>query len=210
MATSNLIDDLKSDYKSADRFKLDNDTDVRQWLDIYDSKPYGNEVKYKSQYVSSMVKQMVGWQLPTLVEPFTSAEGVISCEPVGYDDVETAKQAEMLLNYQFTRDFDRFTFMSDLMMKIMTEGTCFVKTSWEFEEREVTETVQTEEPIPMDPMMEAAFMEELQAAMSQAQSEEEAQEIQMQFMAQVPTQIIEEEITYTRKTVEKEILFSLL
>ncbi len=202
MIETSLIDNLKSDYKSAEKFKLDNDDDVSKWLDVYNSKPYGNEIKYKSQYVSSMVKQMVGWQLPTLVEPFTSAEGIITCEPVTYEDVPTSEQAELLLNYQFTRDFDRFTFISDLMLRIMTEGTCFIKTSWEFEERTVTEMVPREIPIPMDPAMEASFMESMSQAMQQAQMNgQDPQEVQMQFMEQIPTKIIEEEIT--RKKIIK-------
>ncbi len=197
---NSLLEDLKGNYKSSEKFKNDNDEDVSRWLDIYNSEPYGNEVKYKSQYVSSMTKQMVGWQLPSLVEPFTASEDIVTCEPATHDDVAMAEQAELLLNYQFTRNFPRFQFISDMMLKLMTEGTCFIKTSWEFEEREVTETIEEELPIPMNPIEESAFMEAMQAAMMQAQQAgEDPQAVQMQFMEQVPTEIVEKEITYMKK-----------
>lgn len=199
MMENSGLSDWKSDYKAAERFKIQNDKDVIGWLDIYNSTPYGNEEANKSQYVSAMVKQMVGWQLPSLVEPFTSSEDLVTCEPATYEDVAASEQAELLLNYQFTRNFHRFQFISDMMLKLITEGTCFTKTSWEYEEKEITETIQEEIPVPMDPIMEAAFMEQLQMAMSEAQSEEEAQAIQMQFMEQVPTEIVDKEITYIKK-----------
>lgn len=200
MYENSMLGNLKSDYKSAERFKVSNDKDVIRWLDIYDSQPYGNEEKNKSQYVSSMVKQMVSWQLPSLVEPFTSSEELITCEPVTYEDVATAEQAELLLNYQFTRNFNRFQFISDMMLKLITEGTCFAKTSWEFEEKEVTETIQEEFPIEMDPVMEAAFIEQMKQAMMQAEANgEDPEAVQMQFMEQVPTRIVEREITYMKK-----------
>ena len=204
MIKDSLLDNIKSDYKSAEKFKQDNDDNVDRWLNVYNSELYGNEEANKSRYVSSMVKQMVSWQLASLVEPFTASEDIISVEPVTFEDVPTSDQAELLLNYQFSRNFERFTFISDMMLKIMTEGTCFAKTSWVFEEKEVTEIVQEEIPIPMDPMMETAFLEQMQQAVMQAeQAGEDPQAVQMQFMEQVPTQIIEKEVTFMKKIVNK-------
>ncbi len=199
MAT-NLLDNLKSDYKSAEILKNDNDKMVSKWLDIYNSAPYGNEVAHKSQYVSSMVKQMVNWQVPSIVEPFTSSEDIITCEPVTYDDREAARQSELLLNYQFCRNFDRFSFITDFVIKTITEGTCFAKTSWEFEEKEVTEMQEKQVPIPMDPMQEQILLEQLQQAMNQAVAAgQDPEEVKSQFMQQVPTQTVTEEVTYMKK-----------
>lgn len=196
---NNLLDNLKSDYKSAERLKKENDKMVLRWLDIYESAPYGNEVPHQSQYVSSMVKQMVNWQVPSIVEPFTSSESIVTCEPATWEDREAARQAEILLNYQFTRDFDRFGFITDFVIKCITEGTVFAKTSWEFEEREVTEVIKKRVPIPMDPMQEQVFIEQMQAAMQQAQANgQDPQEVQDQFMKSLPTHVVEEEVTHMK------------
>ena len=191
-----ILDNLKADYRAAETFKNENDENVNKWLSIYNSEPYGNEAKYKSRYVSKMVKNAVGWQLASLVDPFTSEEGIISAEPVTHLDVETAEQAKKLLNYQFSRDFPRFQFMSDLAMKILTEGTCFIKTSWEFEEREVTEIEEYQQPVPMDPMVQAAFEEQLAMAVQQAEANgEDPAMVRDEFMQQLPMEWIQEEVT---------------
>ena len=196
MEENSLLENLKADYKAAETLKNDNDEKVQHWLDVYNSKPYGNEVKFKSQYVSSMVKQAVGWQLPSIVDPFTSDEGIIKTEPVTHLDIEAAEQAEKLLNFQFTRDFPRFQFMSDIAMKLLTEGTCFIKTSWEFEEREVTEIEEHQEPVPMDPVMQQAFQEEMMIAMQQAEAQgQDPAAVQQEFMSQLPMEWVQEEVT---------------
>jgi len=199
-----MLTDMQGDYKSAEKMKNDNDAYVVDSIAIYDSQPYGNEKRFKSRYVSSMVKQNVNWQVPSIVAPFTSSEGIITVEPAGPSDVETARQAELLLNYQFSRDFNRFQFISDLVIKLAVEGTCFVKTSWEFEEKEVTEIIEKRVPVPMEPMVEQAFMESMQQAMMQAQQNgQDPQEVQDMFMQQIPTQIVEEEHTYMKTIKNK-------
>ena len=204
MTEQEILDIIQSDYSSAEILKNENDSEVDRSLRIYNSEKYGNEEPGKSQFVSSMVKQNVSWQLPSLVEPFTSTEDGITCEPVTYEDVETAEQAEQLLNYQYARNFDRFSFISDLCMKTITEGTCFVKASWETITREVTETQYREEPIPMDPIMEQAFMEQMQMQMQQAQQQgQDPAVVQEQMMSQIPMQTIEEEVTYDKTIINR-------
>jgi hypothetical protein len=197
-----VLENIKSDYKDAEKFKEDNDSRISAWMDIYNSRPYGTEKKGKSRYVSSMVRQLVEWQVPSLVEPFTSAEEPVQCSPVTYRDVETAKQAQTLLNYQFTRGFPRFTFLTDLCTTISTEGTCWIKTGWEYEEKEVTYAVEKEVPVEMSPVQMRALQEALGSVMAQAQqngaSPEDMQAIQADFIrSNVPMQIVEEEVSET-------------
>ena len=199
MADKELLENIKSNYTSAEILKNQNDDFVSKSNDIYNSKEYGNEEPGKSRYVSSMVRQNASWQIPSIVEPFTSNESLVTCEPVTASDVESAKQAEILLNYQATRDFDWFSFCSDLVTKTVLEGTCFIKTSWEYEEMEVTDIVEREVPVPMDPVMQAAFQEQMQMAMAQAQEQGiDPMEAQQQMMSQIPMQTIQEEITEVR------------
>ncbi len=201
---NDLLVNLQNDYTSAEVLKNENDAMVEVSNGIYNSLPYGNEEPFKSQYVSSMVRQNASWQIPSIVEPFTSNESLVSCEPVTAGDVETANQAEILLNYQATRDFPWFTFVSDLVTKVVKEGTVFVKTSWEYEEREVTEMQTRQIPVPMDPVMQQAMQEQMQQGMIQAQQMgQDPRMVQEQMMAQIPMQTIEEEVTYTKTIKNK-------
>ena len=202
--TNDLLNNLKSDYTSAETLKNENDNLVEASRKIYNSDKYGNEEPNKSQYVSSMVRQNASWQIPSIVEPFTSSESIVTCEPVTARDVDAAQQAEILLNYQATRNFDWFKFISELAIKTVIEGTCFVKTSWEYEEREITETIEREIPVPMDPVMIQAMQEQMQQAMMQAEQQgQDPREAQEQMLSQIPMQIIEEEITRVKTIKNK-------
>ena len=194
-----LLNSLKSDYTGAEILKNENDALVQKSMDIYNSKPYGNEEPNKSQYVSSMARQNASWQIPSIIEPFTSAESIVTCEPVTHNDTNTSEQAEKLLNYQATRNFNWFQFISELCEKTVLEGTCFVKTSWQFEQKEVTETITEQVPAPMDPVMQQSFQEQMQIGMQQAQANgQDPMMVQQEMMSQVPMQSIEKEVTRTK------------
>ena len=191
-----LLETMKNDYSSSENLKNENDSEVERSRKIYNSELYGNEESFKSRYVSSMVRQNASWQIPSIVEPFTSADGIVTCEPVTPDDVEAAKQTQALLNYQAKRDFPWFSFISELCTKVVIEGTCFVKTSWEFEEREVVEIEEHQQPVPMDPVMQANFQEQMQQAMMQAQQNgQDPMQAQQAMMEQVPMEWVQQEVT---------------
>ena len=193
---NDLLKNLKSDYTSSEILKNDNDELVASSKKIYESRPYGNEEPNKSQYVSSMVRQNASWQIPSIVEPFTSNPSLVTCEPVTSSDVSSARQAEVLLNYQATRDFEWFKFISELVTKTVIEGTCFIKTSWEYEEREITEMVSKQVPVGMDSIMMSSLQEQMQEVIMSAERGGQDPELARQeMMSQIPMEIIEEEVT---------------
>jgi len=136
-----ILRTFKADLKAAETLRNDLDVKIQKWKDEYDGKPYGNEQKGKSQIVSRDIKRQNEWQHASLIDPFVSSSDIIKAIPVTYEDVEAAKQNELVLNTQFCRKFNRFNFMTKAIKVLGREGTAVIKTSWEYEDKEITSVV---------------------------------------------------------------------
>ena len=135
---SELLSALKADLKAAEILKREYDTSIYKWRSEYNGEPYGNEVKGKSAIVSRDIKKQSEWQHATIVDPFVSTSDVIKCIPITYEDTQSARQNELLLNSQFCRKFDRYNFMSKAVKVLDQEGTLVIQTGWDYEDKEVT------------------------------------------------------------------------
>ena len=111
---------------------------ILQWNKEFNGEPYGNEdpKKKKASVVSRDIKRSAAAQHASVIDPFVSNDNIIKCSPVTHSDVETSRQSELLLNFQFCRDFDRYNFVSDSFKVMQREGTVIARVSWEFEEEE--------------------------------------------------------------------------
>ena len=138
-----LLAALKHDLTLADTNKAGWDLQITQWAKEFNGEKYGNESKGKATVVSRDIKKASLWQHASIIDPFVSNDDVIRCTPVTHSDVETAKQAEQLLNFQFCRDFPRYQFVSDSFKVLQREGTAVARVSWEYEDEEI----EVEEPI---------------------------------------------------------------
>lgn len=137
-----LLNALKADLKAAEVLKNEQDVTISKWRAEYNGDPYGNESKGKSAIVSRDIKKQSEWQHPTIVDPFVSTSDIIKGIPITAEDVHAADQNELLLNTQFCRKFDRFNFISKAVKVLDREGTLVVQTGWDYEEVEVTRTVE--------------------------------------------------------------------
>ena len=140
---SELLQALKSDMKSSESLKNDQDAKIEDWLNQYHGKPYGNEQTGKSAIISRDIKKQSEWQHATIVDPFVSTSDIIKCIPITFEDEASAKQNELLLNAQFCRKFDRFNFMSKAVKVLDREGTAIIQTGWDYEDKEVVSLVDT-------------------------------------------------------------------
>lgn len=136
-----LLAALKADFKAAKPLQEEALTDIERWRNEYDGKPYGNEKKGRSSLVSRDIKRQDEWQHASVKDPFVSQPDIIKCHPVTFEDKPAAEQNELILNYQFTRKFDRYTFMTDAIKLNYREGTVVVKTYWDYEEEVIEEEV---------------------------------------------------------------------
>ena len=135
-----ILQALKGDYTNALPFKRELDTRRKAWLAEFDGSKYGNEVKGKSEVISLDIKKQNLWQHASLVDPFVSSPEMITATPITFEDRKAAEQNELILNYQFCRNFPRYDFVSQFVKVAQREGTVVVRTGWEFKEEEVTVT----------------------------------------------------------------------
>lgn len=136
-----LLDAFKADMKSADSLRQDAVTKRDEWRAQYNGEPYGNEETGKAAIVSRDIKRQDEWQHASVKDAFVSDEDIIKCKPVTYEDKKAAVQNELVLNYQFTRQFNRYKFMTNVIKLYYAEGTVVVKTGWQYEDEEVEEEV---------------------------------------------------------------------
>ena len=138
-----LLKDLKADYKATqpghDNWVAKRDEYVNESY----GRAYGNEKKGSSEIVSKDIKRQLEWLIPSITDPFLSTPDVIKCSPVTYEDGDAARQNELLLNTQFTRQFDRYNFINRAARVLVTEGTCVVQCGWEYEDKKIVKQVET-------------------------------------------------------------------
>ena len=138
-----LLSALKADLKSADVLKRTQDGRIDKWRREYNGEPYGNEKTGKSSIVSRDIKKQSEWQHATIIDPFVSSPDIVKCTPITAEDDLAARQNTLLLNTQFVRKFDRYNFISKAAKVLDSEGTVVIQTGWEYEDKEVTNTVAT-------------------------------------------------------------------
>lgn len=136
-----ILKDFKADMKAADTLRLEMVAKVETWRDAYNGELYGNEQSGKSCIVSRDIKRQDEWQHASIKDPFVADPNIVKCEPVTWEDRAAAEQNELVLNQQFTRHFNRYRFMTDVVKLFYQEGTVIVKTSWDYEDEIVTEQV---------------------------------------------------------------------
>lgn len=140
LSKTQILSSLKEDLKAADTLRLEIVSKVESWKSQYNGDPYGNEEKGKSALVSRDIKRQDEWQHASVKDPFVSSSDIIKCNPITYEDRAAATQNEIVLNYQFTRQFNRYKFMTNIIKLYYSEGTVVAKTSWRYEDE--TEKVE--------------------------------------------------------------------
>lgn len=161
MKKNSLIDDVKADYKASEVVKSANDKKITKWEGIRDSKPYGTEVDHKSKYVSDLCAKLLGWQIPSIVDPLVSSKDMINCKPFTHADTALAEQEEAVLTHQTIQTLDHYAFVTDLVTWAAEKGTAFVKTGWEFreEEQDVEVPLMSIDPISGQPVQVGTTLE---------------------------------------------------
>ena len=132
-----LLNAFKNDLRESERHQKDWYVKRSEYLSQTTGLPYGNEDPNKSSIVSKDILKQLNWMLPSLTSPFLGTTDIIKCNPVTYEDVDSAKQNELLLNTQFCRKFNRYNFIMKGARVLASEGTLVVQTGWDYQDEEV-------------------------------------------------------------------------
>jgi hypothetical protein len=75
-------------------------------LKFYLGEPYGNEVKGRSQMITTEVADTIESMLPQILKPFVSQDKVVFFDAQGPEDEQAAKQETEYVNHVFYKDND--------------------------------------------------------------------------------------------------------
>ena len=100
-------------------------------MDYYYALPFGNEVEGRSQYVDSSVMDTIEWIKPSLMRVFASGDEMVTFEPHGPEDVESAEQATDYINHIFTKDNNGWEILYTWFTDALLQKNGIVKVWWD-------------------------------------------------------------------------------
>ena len=100
-------------------------------LEYYLGNPLGNEQEGRSQVVSNDVMDTVESLMPSLMKIFTSGDNVFSCEGVGPEDEEMARQASDYLNHIFLKENNGITALYTAFKDALIQKNGILKVYWD-------------------------------------------------------------------------------
>ena len=133
--------DLKNDLEQAKSHHLEMVNKVNACMDAYRGVKKFKAKKGRSEVVPKLIRKQCEWRYAALEEPFLSTEDMFKIRPATFDDVESAKQNEVILNKQFRVDINRVLFTNKYIRNAVNHGTIVCKLGWEQEKGIVTEEV---------------------------------------------------------------------
>ena len=136
--------DIKQDFADGQIVHNVHVQRVNNWLDNLHTKGTA-AIKgdaNSSKMVPKLIRKQAEWRYAPLSEPFLSTEDLFNINPVTFEDVQGAKQNQILINNQFATAIDKQAFIDEYVRTAVDEGTVVTKVSWEFKEEEVSEECQ--------------------------------------------------------------------
>ena len=139
------IGDLRKDLESARGYQQKHTAAITEWNQLrnVEGKFKPAKVKGRSSIQPKLVRRQAEWRYPALSEPFLGSDRLFTVQPVTFEDVEAARQNELVLNYQFRTKINLVQFIDNYVRATVDDGTCFVRLGWE---RESTQ-VEVEKPV---------------------------------------------------------------
>ncbi|MDP3673961.1 MAG: hypothetical protein Q8R44_02520, partial [Novosphingobium sp.] len=113
--------------------------DRRQNLDYYNGELFGNEVKGRSQVVTSDVLETVESIMPSLIEIFVGGDAPINYEAVGVEDEDFAAQASDYSNHILLKDNPGYILIHDWLKDGLISKAGFLKVYFDESEKERVE-----------------------------------------------------------------------
>lgn len=203
------LSQLKQDYEDA---KIEADRQVEKidrWLDNLHVRGTARLPKQKnrSNIQPKLIRKQAEWRYSSLSEPFLSTPDLFNASPVTFEDRESARQNEILLNYQFNHKVDKVPFIDSYVRTGVDEGTIIVRVGWEYEE----EDVEVEKPVYSERVNQSPDFLALLQQLSQLQQtnpqqfeqlpEEQKRSVLRSLETQKPVQVFQsgtETVTETR------------
>lgn len=134
---------LKGDFELASIPHSSHMAKIQEWEDLIriknSQKPKGS--KNRSRVQPKIIRRQAEWRYSALTEPFLGNDQLFDVDPVTFEDVDAAKQNQLVLNWQFRTKLNRVKFIDNYIRAAVDEGTAIIRTGWIRETELVTEEV---------------------------------------------------------------------
>ena len=146
------ITDLKADFEAVKSSHSAQMSKVDHWLEVYNvtGKSAIPKVKGRSSIQPQLVRKQAEWRYAPLSEPFLSTADLFRIKPVTFEDIEAAKQNELVLNNQFQTEINKVAFIDKYVRSAVDTGTVIIRTGWEVETKMVEEPAYDFEFFPIE------------------------------------------------------------
>lgn len=87
--------------------------------------------KGRSAVQPKLIRRQAEWRYSALTEPFLSNGKLFNVKPRTFEDKQSARQNELVLNYQFNTKLNKVKLIDDFVRSTVDDGTCIVQVGWE-------------------------------------------------------------------------------
>ena len=153
------IAQLKYDMEQASGAHSAQMAKIALWNDLMACKGKSRPVKVKgrSSVQPKLIRRQAEWRYAALTEPFLGTNKLYKISPLTFEDSRSAKQNELLLNYQFRTKLNRVNFIDDFVRATVDEGTSILRVGWN------RKTVMVKEMAPVYSYFPVQTQEQIQA-----------------------------------------------
>ena len=155
-----IFQKIKQDYTNCMSYNEIWHTKIDDYLSHYHctNNLYTQTNENSSKIISRDIKKYIEWFHSSLLDSFTSTQDIIKVNPKNAMSVDSARNAEAILNMQFCRQNNRYDFISKALKVLCIEGTCIVKTGWDFQLGERDIVYYEEEPDISNDLLEEGLI----------------------------------------------------
>ena len=153
------ITQLKYDMEQASGAHKAQMQKIGVWNDLMSVKGKARPTKMKgrSSVQPKLIRRQAEWRYSALTEPFLGSSKLFKINPSTFEDARSAKQNELLLNYQFRTKLNRVNLIDDFVRATVDEGTCILRVGWN------RKTVMVKEMAPVYSYFPVQTEEQIQA-----------------------------------------------
>lgn len=134
--------DLKLDLENTKLSHSAQIAKIDKWKRLVEN-PKPNVGKGRSAVAPKMIRRQAEWRYSALSEPFLGSNKICKVEPTTFEDVDGARQAERLINWQFRTKMNRVKMIDQFVRICVDEGTAILRTGW----TRSTVTLMVEKPV---------------------------------------------------------------
>lgn len=134
---------LKEDLEAAKQGHDNHVVNVQRWRELMAgrNKNAPKKAPGRSTVQPKLIRRQAEWRYSALTEPFLGTEKLYNIEPVTFEDEASAKQNEIVLNWQFRTKINRVRFIDEYVRTNVDEGSAVVRVGWKRQTITVQEQV---------------------------------------------------------------------